>query len=102
MLICYICINKQPTNAPTGEKRQGVLQTNIIINKQTRNDMAENLSLRARLMAMKVGDLIIISDCEHSPSVVGTTVYRVRRDARDDRRYQTKSIDNSVEVRRIA
>jgi hypothetical protein len=76
--------------------------TNIMINKQTHNDMAEILSLRARLMAMKVGDSLTISRDDYSPSVVGTTTYRVRRDAPDDRRYQTKSTDNGVEVRRIS
>lgn len=64
--------------------------------------MAEKMSLRSRLMAMKVGDLLVISRDEYSPSVVGTTTYRVRRDAPDNRCYQTKTIDNGVEVRRVS
>ena len=64
--------------------------------------MSDNLSLRARLMAMEVGDLLVISKAEHAPSVVQVTAYRVKRDAPDDRNYRTKAIDNGVEVSRIS
>lgn len=64
--------------------------------------MAQNLSIRARIAAMEVGDLLVISKGEALPSVVHTTVYSVKRDANDARKYKSKTIDNGVEVKRIA
>ena len=64
--------------------------------------MAENFSLRARIKAMAVGELLVVSKTDYAPSVVGTTTYRVKRDATDDRNYTTRTIDQGVEVRRIA
>lgn len=64
--------------------------------------MAENFSLRARIKAMEVGELLVVSKTDYAPSVVGTTTYRVKRDATDDRIYTTRTIDQGVEVRRIA
>jgi len=60
-----------------------------------------SFSMRARIRAMNVGDLIVISNVEAKPSVVHSTANSVKRDAADGRSYQLKTIDNGVEVRRI-
>lgn len=63
--------------------------------------MAENLSLRARIREMAIGDIIVVAKGDFSPSVIHTTVNSVKRDLDDGRNYKVKSIDNGVEVRRI-
>ena len=64
--------------------------------------MAENNSLHARMKSMLVGDIIIVSKEDYSPSVVMSTAYRVKRDALDSRNYTTRITDTGVEVSRIA
>lgn len=64
--------------------------------------MSKNTSLRARLKAMEIGELVVVPKAEYSPSVVQSTAYRIKNDALDGRRYTTRLLDEAVEVSRIA
>lgn len=63
--------------------------------------MSKNNSLRARMIAMQVGERMVVLKTDYRPSVVQSTAYRVKRDVLDDRAYRTRVIDNGVEVERI-
>ena len=64
--------------------------------------MPTNFSMRARIWAMNVGDILVIPNVEAKPSVVHATVYSVKRDAGDGRNYKSKTLDNGVEVCRVS
>lgn len=63
--------------------------------------MSKNNSLRARMIAMQVGERMVVLKTDYRPSVVQSTAYRVKRDVLDDRAYRTRVTDNGVEVERI-